>query len=1016
MARSDFFDEDNTALAFNGERGEAQYGSKVYGTSTFGYRKQDQSVVTLDGLNNDVRIGSIDRFYVWYDGHPGTDYAVPQGTNVLAAANGTVLEAEWSSNYGNYVKLQHPNGHTTLYGHFSNSTPLVSVGQNVVAGQHIGEVGSSGPPGVGIHLHFEVRQNDQFAVDPYGYLGSDVLWLGGGGIQPDRHEPNDSFGSATNVNSVGLNDLDNLSIDTGNDDDFFRYTPAANGGLEINALFSHAAGDIDLEVYDSGFNLIGSSTSVTNNEQVNVTVSGGSTYYIKVFGFQQETNPNYDLDIFGTGGGGGNDIDLTSGFFDVDPESNVQAGSTIDVQIEVDNLGTDSSGSFGVDVYLSTNSTITSSDEYLGTVQFSSVSGGGSSPRLDTPFTLPPASSSAWSNGDGEYWIGIEIDGNNNVDETDEGNNDDDDNIFVIGTGGGGGNDVDLVSGFFDVDPESNVQAGSTIDVQVEVDNLGSDASGSFDIDVYLSTNDNISNGDEYLGTIRASSVPGGGTSQRYDVPFTLPPANDPAYGNGNGEYWIGVQIDGSDEVDETDEGNNEDDDNIFVVGTGPGGGNIDLLSAFFDVDPESNVQAGSTIDVQFEIENPGTDASGSFDVGIYLSTNDNISDGDDLLGTVRVSSIPAGTTTSRFDLPFSLPPGGDNAYGNDDGEYWIGIQIDDNNEVNESDEDNNEDDDNIFIVGTGGGGGLPDLTLTDIQVDGDASPTRPFTVGEAVETVITTFNDSDVDVGGGIDIGYYITTAQNEALLTSANFIDDDLENLDPFEMDTESDVYTFESGDVGQRWFAARIDDPVAGGGDIDESDEDNNVIWWGPFTVEDPDLEPPQVVASAFTFETQQAIAFTFDEDVSASLDPGDLLVTNTTTGQSFTPFAASGGNPTATFAFAGLLSDGNYTATLPAASVTDAAGNAMTADATLDFFVLAGDANRDRRVNLSDFTILAGNFGRTGGALFSQADFNYDGNVNLSDFTILAGRFGVTLPPPGGSGGDGGLFGDGGDDDR
>jgi hypothetical protein len=68
----------------------------------------------------------------------------------------------------------------------------------------------------------------------------------------------------------------------------------------------------------------------------------------------------------------------------------------------------------------------------------------------------------------------------------------------------------------------------------------------------------------------------------------------------------------------------------------------------------------------------------------------------------------------------------------------------------------------------------------------------------------------------------------------------------------------------------------------------------------------------------------------------------------------------------------------------------------ADATIDFFVLTADANRDASVDLTDFSYLAANFNTTG-ATFAQGDFNYDSNVDLSDFTLLASRFNTTLPP-------------------
>jgi hypothetical protein len=76
-----------------------------------------------------------------------------------------------------------------------------------------------------------------------------------------------------------------------------------------------------------------------------------------------------------------------------------------------------------------------------------------------------------------------------------------------------------------------------------------------------------------------------------------------------------------------------------------------------------------------------------------------------------------------------------------------------------------------------------------------------------------------------------------------------------------------------------------------------------------------------------------------------------------------------------------------------------GEPMVSDVVLDFFVLPGDANADRRVNLDDFNILAANFG-TSGNDFTQGNFDYDleGVVNLSDYNILAANFGAYLPEP------------------
>jgi autotransporter-associated beta strand protein len=67
---------------------------------------------------------------------------------------------------------------------------------------------------------------------------------------------------------------------------------------------------------------------------------------------------------------------------------------------------------------------------------------------------------------------------------------------------------------------------------------------------------------------------------------------------------------------------------------------------------------------------------------------------------------------------------------------------------------------------------------------------------------------------------------------------------------------------------------------------------------------------------------------------------------------------------------------------------------------------GDSNLDNTVDLTDFTFLAANFNKVGGATWLQGDYNYDGNVDLTDFTFLAANFNKTLSP-GDTGGGGSL---------
>ena len=124
--------------------------------------------------------------------HEGIDFPAPTGTPVLAAASGMVVRVDtsfldWNREQqdlaleealqlgytpattldrirGRQVWIDHGKGLITRYAHLSAVEPLV-LGQKVEAGALIGEVGSSGYPQGGPHLHFEVRVGDDFYGD-----------------------------------------------------------------------------------------------------------------------------------------------------------------------------------------------------------------------------------------------------------------------------------------------------------------------------------------------------------------------------------------------------------------------------------------------------------------------------------------------------------------------------------------------------------------------------------------------------------------------------------------------------------------------------------------------------------------------------------------------------------------------------------------------------------------------------------------------------------------------------------
>lgn len=98
--------------------------------------------------------------------HKGIDIAASSGSNILAAAGGTVTIATYSQSAGNYVMVSHGGGVCTVYMHMKSIA--VSVGQEVSKGTVLGYVGSTGYS-TGPHLHFGIRVDGTY-VNPLSYV------------------------------------------------------------------------------------------------------------------------------------------------------------------------------------------------------------------------------------------------------------------------------------------------------------------------------------------------------------------------------------------------------------------------------------------------------------------------------------------------------------------------------------------------------------------------------------------------------------------------------------------------------------------------------------------------------------------------------------------------------------------------------------------------------------------------------------------------------------------------------
>ena len=147
------------------------------------------------------------------------------------------------------------------------------------------------------------------------------------------------------------------------------------------------------------------------------------------------------------------------------------------------------------------------------------------------------------------------------------------------------------------------------------------------------------------------------------------------------------------------------------------------------------------------------------------------------------------------------------------------------------------------------------------------------------------------------------------------------------------------------------------------------------------------------------SKPTVEITFNAIPDAStLGPADLVLTNITTGQTIDTAGEAHlhiDGATAGWSFHDLLlPDGNYTATLKGGSVRTSTGNVLANDYAANFFVLAGDANRNRQVEFNDLVALAQNYNGTG-KTFAQGDFDYDSDVDFQDLVILSQQYNKTL---------------------
>lgn len=111
--------------------------------------------------------GNISQLFNSENKHFAIDVVAKIGTPVKAAADGTVIFSEWTTETGYVIILKHANNFISVYKH--NGTLLKKQGDLVQSGEAIASIGSSGELTTGPHLHFELW-SDGYAVNPSNYI------------------------------------------------------------------------------------------------------------------------------------------------------------------------------------------------------------------------------------------------------------------------------------------------------------------------------------------------------------------------------------------------------------------------------------------------------------------------------------------------------------------------------------------------------------------------------------------------------------------------------------------------------------------------------------------------------------------------------------------------------------------------------------------------------------------------------------------------------------------------------
>ncbi|MGL5794983.1 MAG: CARDB domain-containing protein, partial [Waterburya sp.] len=240
----------------------------------------------------------------------------------------------------------------------------------------------------------------------------------------------------------------------------------------------------------------------------------------------------------------------------------ITPGGKVDLRFKVANKSEEMANPFSVDVYLSTDEKISAEEDVkLGTYDIRTIiEAGGDTGLKRFIYNTPGADDPIWSKGNGNYYVGLDLDSRKEVTEINESNNanqglgKDISSIDVARSG----EKADLVGTSVDI-AQNQIAPGQKLDLGFTIANQGLANSENFAVDIYLSADENISaTEDVKLGTYDIRSIIEAGENtdlKRYS--YQTPGLDNAIWNQGDGKYYVGLNIDPKNKIAESNENNN---------------------------------------------------------------------------------------------------------------------------------------------------------------------------------------------------------------------------------------------------------------------------------------------------------------------------------------------------------------------------------------------------------------------------------------------------------------------------